>query len=63
LPDAHPQWSIDTAMITPHMSGDAAGWRDRLAQVFIDNFAQYAAGTAPGDLRNVVDKERGYVSG
>lgn len=63
LPDDHPLWSIDTAMITPHMSGDAAGWRDRLAQVFIDNFAQYAAGTAPGDLRNVVDKERGYVSG
>ncbi len=65
LPSDHPLWSIDTALVTAHMSGDAAGWRDRLADIFVDNFRRYAAGGAPGSgtsaLLNVVDKKRGYV--
>lgn len=61
LPAEHPLWSIDSALVTPHMAGDAAGWRERLAEMFTDNFARYAGGTDPHALRNVVDKQRGYV--
>lgn len=63
LPPDHPLWTIDSAIITAHMSGDAAGWRDELARQFEDNFALYARGTPPAELHNVVDKQRGYVSG
>ncbi len=63
LPPGHPLWGIESAILTAHMSGDAAGWRDELARQFEDNFALYAGGTHPGVLHNVVDKQRGYVSG
>jgi phosphoglycerate dehydrogenase-like enzyme len=45
-------------VVSPHMSGDAAGWRDRLVELFVDNLGRYRDGRA---LRNVVDKQRGYV--
>lgn len=60
LPADHPLWTAENVVITPHMSGDAAGWHDRLASLFVDNFHRYAGGR---DLLNVVDKERGYVPG
>jgi phosphoglycerate dehydrogenase-like enzyme len=49
---------MDSVMLTPHMSGDAVGWRDRLADLFVENFTRYLDGS---DLRNVVDKRLGYV--
>jgi phosphoglycerate dehydrogenase-like enzyme len=58
LPPEHPLWSIDTVLISPHMSGDAVGWRDRLERLFVANFERYAAGA---ELLNVVDKRSGYV--
>ncbi|QDQ98758.1 D-2-hydroxyacid dehydrogenase [Tomitella fengzijianii] len=63
LPADHPLWSIDTAILTAHMSGDAAGWRDRLAEIFVDNFERYIRAADPGALHNIVDKHRGYVHG
>ena len=60
LPAEHPLWAMDNVTITPHMSGDALGWRDRLADVFVDNVFRYVDGKP---LRNVVDKGRGYVPG
>ncbi len=62
LPSDHPLWSMDTVLISAHMSGDAVGWRDRLAQMFTDNLARYVAGDEPETLPNVVDKHRGYVT-
>ncbi|WP_182358434.1 D-2-hydroxyacid dehydrogenase [Tomitella gaofuii] len=63
LPADHPLWSIDTAILTAHMSGDAAGWRDRLDEIFVDNFERYVRASGPGELQNIVDKHRGYVRG
>ncbi|GAA4823937.1 D-2-hydroxyacid dehydrogenase [Tomitella cavernea] len=61
LPADHPLWSIDTALLTAHMSGDATGWRDRLAEIFVDNFERYVHASGPAELHNIVDKHRGYV--
>ncbi|WP_084517867.1 D-2-hydroxyacid dehydrogenase [Microtetraspora niveoalba] len=58
LPAGHPLWSFPQVLISPHMSGDAAGWRGALADVFLDNLRRYATG-AP--LANVVDKRLGFV--
>lgn len=58
LADDSPIWTTRNIVVTPHMSGDVAGWRHRLADVFVDNFQRYIAGE---DLRNVVDKRLGFV--
>ncbi len=58
LPKGHPLWSLPGVIVSPHMSGDAAGWRDTLVDLFVDNLARYRAGQP---LRNVVDKKFGYV--
>lgn len=63
LPADHPLWGMDEVLISAHMSGDVVGWRDRLAEVFVDDFDRYRAGTAPAHLPNVVDKERGFAVG
>jgi phosphoglycerate dehydrogenase-like enzyme len=58
LPESSPLWEMPNVLVSPHMSGDAAGWRDRLVELFVDNLGRYRDGRA---LRNVVDKQRGYV--
>ena len=60
LPSEHPLWAMDQVLITPHMSGDADGWRERLADLFMDNAFRFLDGKP---LRNTVDKKRGYVPG
>ena len=45
-------------VVSPHMSGDFAGWREAVVEVFVDNLDRYLSGRP---LRNVVDKVRGYV--
>jgi phosphoglycerate dehydrogenase-like enzyme len=45
-------------LISPHVSADFAGWREALVELFVDNLRRYLAGEP---LRNVVDKDRGYV--
>ncbi|MEV0971305.1 D-2-hydroxyacid dehydrogenase [Microtetraspora glauca] len=58
LPAGHPLWSFPQVLISPHMSGDAAGWQEALADTFLENLRRYVAG-AP--LINVVDKHLGFV--
>lgn len=59
LGDDSPLWDMPNVVVSPHMSADFIGWLDALADVFVDNFRRWHAG-AP--LRNVVDKQLGYVS-
>jgi phosphoglycerate dehydrogenase-like enzyme len=59
LPAGSPLWTLPGVIVSPHMSGDVIGWRDRLVEVFRDNLARYRAGEP---LRNVVDKTLGYVT-
>ncbi|MEV5299672.1 D-2-hydroxyacid dehydrogenase [Amycolatopsis methanolica] len=58
LPVDSPLWTMRNVLVSPHMSGDFIGWRDTLVEVFADNFHRWQTG-AP--LRNVVDKQLGYV--
>ncbi|WP_407664958.1 D-2-hydroxyacid dehydrogenase [Mycolicibacterium pulveris] len=60
LPADHPLWDAPNVTITPHMSGDVVGWRDTLAEQFLENLRRWLAGEP---LRNVVDKKLGYVPG
>nr|WP_296772201.1 D-2-hydroxyacid dehydrogenase [Rhodococcus sp. (in: high G+C Gram-positive bacteria)] len=58
LPQDSELWTTENVVITPHMSGDAAGWRGRLADLFVANFARY---NRAEPLANVVDKRLGFV--
>ena len=58
LAETSPLWDLPNAIVSPHMSGDFVGWREALVELFVDNLRRYLAGEP---LRNVVDKERGYV--
>lgn len=58
LPADHPLWTTENVVITPHMSGDVSGWKQRLAQLFVDNAHRYLQGRP---LLNVVDKKLGFV--
>ncbi len=60
LPADSPLWSVPGLLVSPHMSGDTVGWRDELGAQFVELYEAWAAGRP---LRNVVDKERGYVPG
>ncbi len=59
LPDESPLWSMANVVVTPHMSGDAGGWLDTLAEQFVDNAHRWLDG---GELTNVVDKRLGFVT-
>jgi phosphoglycerate dehydrogenase-like enzyme len=57
----HPEsrlWDVPGLIVSPHMSGDTVGWRDRLGAQFVDLYELWSAGKP---LPNVVDKKRGYV--
>ncbi|MCC5033305.1 D-2-hydroxyacid dehydrogenase [Streptomyces sp. WAC 00631] len=58
LPPDSPLWDAPGLLVSPHMSGDTVGWRDALAEQFMDNFDRWVAGKP---LVNVVDKRLGYV--
>jgi phosphoglycerate dehydrogenase-like enzyme len=58
LPSDSPLWTMENVLVSPHMSGDFIGWRNTLVEVFADNFERWHTGRP---LRNVVDKQLGYV--
>jgi len=58
LPKDSPLWAMENVIVSPHLSGDATGWLQRLAALLIDNAERYAAGEP---LRNEVDKRLGFV--
>ncbi|AQU68594.1 D-2-hydroxyacid dehydrogenase [Streptomyces niveus] len=51
-------WDVPGLIVSPHMSGDTVGWRDRLGEQFVELYDIWASGEP---LPNVVDKKRGYV--
>ncbi|MDQ4007724.1 MAG: D-2-hydroxyacid dehydrogenase [Actinomycetota bacterium] len=58
LPDDSPLWTMPQVLVSPHMSADTIGWRDDLAALFVENLGRWCKGEP---LRNVVDKDLGYV--
>lgn len=59
LPPDSPLWHHPRVVVTPHMSGDIAGWRDALAAQFVDLAERYLSHRP---LYNVVDKRLGFVA-
>jgi phosphoglycerate dehydrogenase-like enzyme len=55
LPPEHPLWTLDNAVVTPHISGPSTP--PEITPVFNDNLARWLAGRP---LRHVVDRARGY---
>jgi phosphoglycerate dehydrogenase-like enzyme len=60
LPAESPLWQAPGLIVSPHMSGDIVGWRDELGVQFVELYELWEAGKP---LKNVVDKQRGYVPG
>jgi phosphoglycerate dehydrogenase-like enzyme len=58
LPHDSPLWDLPNVVITPHVAGDFAGWREAVMEVFVENLERYLTGNP---LRNVVDKRLGFV--
>ncbi len=58
LPPQHPFWSLPNLVLTPHISGYTAQYFQKVIELFEDNLARYVSGRP---LRNVVDKQLGYV--
>jgi len=58
LPEDSPLWDLPNVIVSPHMSADFAGWRETLVELFIENLSRYLTGRP---LKNVVDKDLGYV--
>ncbi|HEX2176720.1 MAG TPA: D-2-hydroxyacid dehydrogenase [Nocardioidaceae bacterium] len=58
LPPDSPLWTMPHVLVSPHMSADTVGWRDDLAALFLENLGRWCRGE---QLRNVVDKQLGYV--
>ncbi len=58
LPQDSPLWAMPNVIVSPHMAGDAAGWREGVVELFVRNLERYLTGRP---LLNVVDKTRGYV--
>ena len=57
LPPDHPLWTAPNVVITPHMGGTSDMVWQRRMELLEENVARFVAGN---ELRNVVDKERGY---
>jgi len=55
LPPAHPLWTLDNVVVTPHIAGPDVP--EELPAAFNANLARYLAGRP---LRHVVDRRRGY---
>lgn len=60
LPADDPLWTTPGVRVSAHMCGDVNGWRDRLADQFVEQALRWSRGEA---LQNVVDTERGFVPG
>ncbi len=59
LPPGSPFWKAPNCLVSPHMSGDFAGYHEVIAGQFLDNWARYRAGET---LENRVDKRLGFAA-
>jgi phosphoglycerate dehydrogenase-like enzyme len=60
LPSDAPLFSAPHVLISPHCSGDVAGWRDVLSELFVAQAQRFLDGRP---LENVVDLDAGFVPG
>jgi phosphoglycerate dehydrogenase-like enzyme len=60
LPADSPLWELPNVIITPHVAGDFAGWREVVVRRFIENLKRFRAGEP---LLGIVDKRLGFPAG
>ncbi len=59
LPPESPFWRAPNCLVSPHMSGDYAGYETTIASQFIDNWQRFRRGEP---LENLVDKTLGFAA-
>ena len=57
LPPENPLWKIPNLIVTPHVSGFSANYKERAGALFIANMQRYLAGET---LYNLYDPKRAY---
>ena len=57
LPPSSPLWRLDNTLILPHVSAGTPHFWTRQTELIVDNVQRFTAGL---ELRNVIDKQRGY---
>jgi phosphoglycerate dehydrogenase-like enzyme len=57
LPSSSPLWEMPNVLVSPHMSGDFAGFRIAVVELFLENLGRYVERKP---LKNVVDKRLGF---
>jgi phosphoglycerate dehydrogenase-like enzyme len=55
LPPDHPFWGMDNVLVSPHMSGDLVGWRERVVERFAANLRRWMAGEPLADVVDLRD--------
>jgi len=60
LDPSSPLWDMPNVIVSPHISGDTDTSERDVVDLFLDNLRRWLAGEP---LRNVVDKQLGFVSG
>lgn len=60
LPPDDELWAMPNVIVSPHMSGDVAGWRQDLIDQFTANLRRWVNDEP---LENVIDKNAGYATG
>ena len=58
LPQDSALWNTPNLFVSPHISGDYAGFESDMVRLFLDNLGRYLNGEP---LRNVIDKQLGFV--
>jgi phosphoglycerate dehydrogenase-like enzyme len=58
LPASSPYWALPNVIVTPHVSGYTPDYFGKVLALFTDNLERFLRGAT---LRNVVNKQRGYV--
>jgi len=57
LPAGHPFYKLENVLLSPHCADNTYTWMEEAMELFLQNYARFAAGDP---LKNVVDKRVGY---
>jgi len=60
LPENSALWAMPNVVVSPHMSGDFAGWHESVVELFLRNLLRFVRGER---LVGVVDKRLGFPAG
>nr|WP_236587801.1 D-2-hydroxyacid dehydrogenase [Tumebacillus amylolyticus] len=58
LPESHPFWGLENAVVTPHLSSRSPKYMERAQEIFQQNLRVFTSGA--GELINVIDTKKGY---